>query len=687
MPPDPLQNSYFPRLFSPIKLGNVELENRICFSPNCPTLVDSPLTGNFTENAAYYYAERAKGGVGLIVVGAIFVDKSANYYGGPMPQLYDDSAVEPLRKIVKRCGEYDVPVFIQLFHPGGGGSPLYRHDPFFDRNATLYAMAPSQVPTGVGRVGNTKVQVPREMDEQEIDLILTRYAEAAERGKRAGAVGVEFYPGLEWAFFSRTFNRRTDRWGGSIENRARFMVEIIERIRSKVGKDYVLGARIPVLTGDNLDPLHGGTNQDSLDAIKHLQEKTSIDYFNTLPSGRVDRTVPPVYIKPGFTGPFVNQLKKIATKPVFVIGRINDPALAESLLENGAGDVVSMARQLIADPEFANKAREGRAEDIRSCVGVNYCWSYFMRGLRIQCIQNPAVGREKVWGDGTLTRAERKRKVLIIGGGPAGLETARVSALRGHDVSLIERENKVGGYVNLEAQLPGREEVRNIVLWLERQARKVGVEIRCNTEITDGSLGDLVKQESPDVVVIATGSKLPKNGIQGFTFGEIKGWDKPNVYTYEEVLKSERFSPGESALVFDSVGDVMGAGIAQLLSEKGVKVEIATWWRLVSWDLDWEWSLDLMYEKLTKLGVKLTPHVFLREIQDGARALLENVYNGEQTVRRVDSVILVSPRLSENSLANSARQMVGSVFVVGDALSPRGVYTSIFEGQRLAREI
>ncbi len=691
-----MPNSYFPRLFSPIKLGSVELRNRICFSPNCPTLVNNPLTGVFTENAAYHYEERAKGGVGLIVVGAIFVDKSANYYAGPMPQLYDDSAIEPLRRIIGRCENHDVPVFIQLFHSGKGGSPLFRYDPLFDYNAPLYAMGPSQIPTGVGRVGNTRVQVPREMDELEIELILNRYVEAAERGKRAGARGVEFYPGLEWHFFTSTFNRRTDRWGGSLENRARFMVEILNRIRSKVGKDFVLGARIPVLAGDDFDRVHGGTNEDSLSAIKYLDEKTSIDYFNTIPSGRVDRTIAPMYVKSGYTGPYTAEFKKVTTKPIFVIGRINDPVVAEMLLEKGAGDVVSMARQLIADPEFANKAREGRQEDIRSCVGVNFCWSFFSKGLRIQCIQNPAVGREKIWGEGTLKQAESRKKVLIIGGGPAGLEMARVCALRGHDVVLYEKEKEVGGHVNLESLLPGRAEVRNIVLWLERQAQKAGATFVTKAEITDHNFGEIVMQEKPEVIVVATGSKLPRNGLQGYSFEEIKGWQSPDVYTYEEVLRNKIVVDNNTysvapdlkgnVLIFDSVGDVMACGLAEILAEKAANVEVATWWRFAGWDLDTDWTLDYAYEKLMKLGVKLTPHVFIKEIRDG-EVLMENVHSGQESLQNVSSVILVTPRLSENHLAVTARQFVGAVHIIGDALSPRGVYTAIFEAQRLGRQI
>jgi len=383
-------------------------------------------------------------------------------------------------------------------------------------------------------------------------------------------------------------------------------------------------------------------------------------------------------------GPRIKEIKKVTNKPVFVIGRINDPSVAESLLDDGAGDVISMARQLIADPEFANKAREGKAMDIRSCVGVNYCWSYFTRGLRIQCIQNPAVGREKIRGMGTLSPAEKQRGILIIGGGAAGLEVARTSALRSHDVLLCEKEKEVGGRLLVESRLPGRGEVIKISTWLESQARKAGAEIKTSEEVTERNIESYIHDRV--AIVLATGSQVMKMPLTSYLGDVVPGSSSSNVSTFEDVLTGKS-RPDGRVLIFDALGDVTAIGIAELLSSRGAEVVLATWSPLVGWELNQDWTLDYSYEQIAKCGVRMIANVFMQEIK-ARSVVLADVFTGrEEETIPADQVVLVSPRLSDNHLTRIAKEVSKEVHVVGDAVAPRGTYTAIFEGHRLGRAL
>ncbi len=357
--------------------------------------------------------------------------------------------------------------------------------------------------------------------------MIEHYAEACRRLKACGFDGCDlaFYDDqLPDQFWTPAINRRQDAYGGSLENRMRFSLEVLEAVRAAVGRDFIVGARV---SGDDRYP--GGLGPDELiDIIVRLDQTGLLDYF-TVTGGTISTyrsrgyNIPSAYFPPAtFTG-LSQRIREAVRAPVIVTGRIVRPDQAEAVLREGSADLVGMTRALIADPELPNKAREGRLDDIRVCMGSNEgCIDRLYFGLPIQCVQNPVIGHELEWA--TLTSATQPKSVLVIGGGPAGMEAARVAALRGHDVTLVERANELGGAILIACKAPGWEAYRGSVDWLEGQLRKLPVEIRTGHEATV----DSVLAEEPEVVIVATGAEPRRPNIPGA--------DLPHVVTAAEVL-------------------------------------------------------------------------------------------------------------------------------------------------------
>ncbi len=310
-------------------------------------------------------------------------------------------------------------------------------------------VAPSQVPPGE----YPNAPMPKELEEHEIEEILQAFVEAAGRAVAAGLDGVEFHMShgyLPWQFLSPLYNHRTDRWGGSYENRLRFPLEALHRIRAGIGDEPFLGYRI-----NSTSFWPGDLEMDDVKRIvTDLESRADVDYVNLSAGVHHSYIHTPMTYEPGWERGYTKEVKEVSTKPVLLVGRITNPEIAEEILEAGEADAILLARQLFADAEWATKAREGRSEDIRRCVAANYCWRNVISGDRVQCVYNPEVGRERRWGAGTLVPVAAPKKALVIGGGPAGLEYARVAAARGHEVVVLEREAEVGGHVRSTRSCP-----------------------------------------------------------------------------------------------------------------------------------------------------------------------------------------------------------------------------------------
>ena len=474
----------YPHLFSEWQIRNTTIPNRVVFAPTCPTWVASPYDGVFTDQAVAYYEERAKGGCGLIIIGGTVIHPSAMYSPFLFPGLWDDKQIDGLAKVAEAVHRHGCKITCQLLHVGLRASAVSKTDPAYDFDATWYMVAPSQVPPGE----YPNAPMPKELEEHEIEEILGWYESAARRAIAAGLDGVEFHMShgyLPWQFLSPLYNHRQDRWGGSYENRLRFPVEAMTRIRAAIGDGPFLGYRI-----NSTSFWPGDLELDDIQqVVRDLEQRCDVDFVDLSAGVHHSFIHTPMTYEDGWEREYTRAIKTVSTKPVLLVGRITRPEVAEELLAAGDADAILLARQLFADAEWANKARDGQDEDIRRCVAANYCWRSVIRGGRVQCIYNPTVGREKAWGAGTLDQAAAGKRVLVVGGGPAGLEFARVAAARGHQIVLAEREEELGGHVRSFSRLPGRAPFYGIAEWLAAQARKNGTEIRLTTEVTPEKIG------------------------------------------------------------------------------------------------------------------------------------------------------------------------------------------------------
>ncbi len=377
---------------------------------------------------------------------------------------------------------------------------------------------------------------------------------------------------------------------------------------------------------------------------------------------------------------------------MLAVGRITTPDVAEMLLEAGDADAICLARQLFTDPYWAVKVQEGRTDDIRPCVAANFCWKSAGRGGRVQCVYNPAIGREAEWGEGTLTEAATSKKVLVIGGGPAGLEFARIAAARGHRVTVLEREAELGGHVRLQSLLPDRGEYGEIALWLARQARKNGAELRTSAPFTPENLDMVLEAERPDHVVVATGSIVARDGFQGWTSEALSGWESGNCIGWEEVVTAKAGAAGATfpgdVIMLDDMNDVIAPLCAVALARSGASsVRLATRWPMVGIETIGDVYLDWILPKVYKSGVEMLCDHFVRRIEEN-KVTLCNVHHEEAEMEvKADWIVMATGRRSENAFFGLIKERGLSVETIGDATAPRSTYEAVYEGHRQARKV
>jgi 2,4-dienoyl-CoA reductase-like NADH-dependent reductase (Old Yellow Enzyme family)/thioredoxin reductase len=671
----------YPRLFSEWTIRNTRLANRVVFAPTCPTWVADPYEGIFTDQAVAYYEERAKAGCGLIIIGGTIIHREALYSEFNFPGLWNDEQVEGFARVAEVVHRHGCKLATQLLHVGLRAMPVLKKDPAYDLDAEWYLVAPSQVPPGE----YPNAPMPKELEEHEIEELLAAFADAGRRAIAAGLDGVEFHMShgyLPWQFLSPLYNHRSDRWGGSYENRLRFPLEALHRIRAAIGDEPFLGYRI-----NSTSFWPGDLELDDVKRIvRDLEEQADVDYVNLSAGVHHSYIHTPMTYEPGWERGYTKAVKEVSTKPVLLVGRITNPEIAEEILEADEADAILLARQYFADAEWAKKAREGRAEDIRRCVAANYCWRSVIRGGRVQCVYNPEVGRERQWGAGTLVKAADPKRVLVVGAGPAGLELARVAAARGHDVLVLEREDEVGGHVRLQSLLPGRAEYFQIAAWLSRQAEGNGARLRLGEEVTAESLAALLADERPDHVVVATGSTYRRDGWQGQTAQSLAGWETGNCVTWDEVATGI-VSPAGAVVVVDDLQDAVAPLTAVKLAQAGCSVKLVTRWPMVGMETIPEVYYLWIRQQLLETGVEIVPDQFVKEIR-GAVVELLNVYAPDRTLEvGADWIVMATGRRSENALYHALRERGASVEMVGDAIAPRGTYEAVYEGHRAARKL
>jgi 2,4-dienoyl-CoA reductase-like NADH-dependent reductase (Old Yellow Enzyme family)/thioredoxin reductase len=648
-----------PHLFSPLRLRDVEIPNRIMSTGHQTYLARGGLP---TPEFVAYHEARARGGAGLIVTEAARFH-ATTVTESPEIVILGDEAIPAFRKVTEAVHAHGARIFGQLSHSG-------RLSRRVQGGLRGVAYAPSAVPD------NRFHTMPREMPVALIHEIVEAYGHAARRLAAAGYDGIEVIASLGLLvaqFLNPVSNRRTDLYGGSRENRMRFLAEALEQVRRAIGEGRALGIRI---SAEEVEA--DGLPQDEvLEICRSLAARGLVDYANvTIGSmaglGGSIHVVPPMEVAHGYVAPKAGAIRAATGLPVFVAGRINQPQLAERIIAAGQADVCGMTRALISDPDMPAKARAGRLDEIRACIGCNQgCIGHFHQGYPVSCIQNPLTGRELKLGP--AAPAPRRRRVLVAGGGPAGMKAAVVAAGRGHEVILCEAGPRLGGQVLLAQRLPERAEFGGLATNLEGELARAGVEVRLRTRVD----ADLVRALAPEAVVVATG---------GVPFEpEIEGREDGHVVDAWSVLRAEA-NPGARVLVADWRCDWIGMGIAELLARNGHKVRLAVNGTHAGQHLQM-YHRDHLAGKLHRLGVEVIPYARLHGV-DADSALLAHIVTGEGIAcEEVDTVVVAAGQAPATSLEHELEGLGVEIHLAGDCLSPRSAEEAVYEGMLAGRAV
>lgn len=671
----------YPKLFSEWQVRHTTVPNRVVFAPTCPTWVADPLEGIFTDQAVAYYEERARSGLGMIIIGGTIIHPEALYSELNFPGLWTDDQIEGLARVAEAVQRHGTRLVTQLLHPGLRAMNVINKDPAADLDAEWWHVAPSQVPPGE----YPNAPMPKEIEEHEIAEMIEAYGSAARRAFEAGLDGVEFHMAhgyLPWQFLSPLYNHRTDGWGGSYENRLRFSLEALASIRAAAGDEKIVGYRI-----NSASFWPGDLEMDDVKRIVvDLDERADVDYVNISAGVHHSFIHTPMTYEPGWERGYTKAVKEVTDTPVLLVGRITHPGIAEEILQADEADAILLARQLFADEHWVQKVREGREDDIRRCVAANYCWRSVITGGRVQCVYNPVVGRERQWGEGSLTAVPAAKKALVIGGGPAGLEYARIAAARGHDVVVVEREAHTGGHVRWHAALPKRSEYGQIAVWLAAQAAGNGAVIRTGENVDEDNLDALLAAEAPDHVVVATGSHYRRDGWQGQTASPLPGWETGNCVSWVDVATGA-VEPSGSVIVIDDLQDAMAPLTAVKVANAGCDTKLVTRWPMIGMETIPEVYYLWVRQHLYESGVEVLPDLFVKEIKGDAVEFLNVYVNDITTMLPADWIVMATGRQSDNDLYHALRARGVSTEMIGDAIAPRTTYEAVYEGHRQARKL
>lgn len=644
----------FRKLFAPCKVGTMELENRIIMPP---ISTEFARDGFVTDRMKDYYVERAKGGASLIIVEDAIVDSPVGYNTISPLRVDDDRFLPGLKDLAEAIKAQGPKVCLQLSHAGRRAVVPLTNGPLIETQRRL-PVAPSSI--AHPRQGYV---VPRELTVEEIDEIIERFAKSARRARDAGfdAISLHCTHGyLINEFLSPLSNKRHDEYGGDFDGRLRFVFEIIQRTKQRVGSDHPLLCRI----GPEI--VEGGLQLEDTQKIAQRMEELGIDAINVSVGGASTRMIPPIApmrLPRGCIVHFAEAVKKTVSIPVGTANRINDPQLAEKILEEGKADLIAMGRPLIADPELPKKAFEGKLDDIRPCIACCDC-AYIggELGKPIECAVNAALGQEE---ELRISVTSKRKRILIVGGGPAGMEAARVAALRGHEVLLYEQRNEPGGQLLLAVVPPGKGEIMNLVSYLVGQIKKLGVKIELGKKATL----DSVQKLKPDVVILATGSRA--------LIPQIPGMNKEHVVTANEVLEGKAEIKEEVVVLG---GGQMGTETAEYLTQKGRKVTIIEMLGDIASDMFGQ-ARVLLLLSLQDKGVQVLTKTKAEEVTDFGVIVIRK--RERQTIK-ADTIVLAVGAEPNTELAEKLKNKVPELYCIGDCFEPRRILDAIHEGFKTA---
>ena len=676
--------AYADALLKPLRIKSVTFRNRVMSTSHAPGYGED---GMPKQRYQAYHEEKARGGIGLTMFGgssSVSLDSPAT----PWNQIAvtSDDVIPYFQEFAARIHAHGAKLMIQLTHMGR----RTRWDT--DRWLPTLSASPRREPASRS--------TPKQMEQEDIDRVVRDFAAAARRCRQGGLDGLEIsgaHGHLLDQFWSPSVNRRTDRYGGSAANRMRFGIELFGAVRAAVGDDYLVGLR---MSGDEM--LENGIGAaDAIAIVEEYRRLGLIDFVNVL-GGQARDDWAHAVIVPNMSfpvAPFLHLAAGIRREvdiPVFHAQRVTDLASAARAVAEGHVDMVAMTRAHIADPHLVAKLMAGREDDIRQCVGAGYCIDRIYVGGDALCLQNAATGREATMPH-QVARASHARRVVVVGAGPAGLEAARVCALRGHQVVLFERGPATGGQIRLAARATWREALSGIVRWLDAQVRQHGVALRLGVEADAAA----VLAERPDVVVVATGGTPNLDDLPGAALAD-STWS---------VLDGS-LSPAGSVLLCDEMGQHHGASVAELLATRGCLVEIATQDRLIAQEVGTT-NQPVHLRELYRLGVVLSPNLELIEIcAEGNRrvAVLRNTMTGAEEERAVDHVLVERGTLPVDGLYHALKPLSAnrgqldldalttgraqpvpaagfSLFRIGDAVAGRNIHAALFDALRLGKDL
>ena len=660
--------SKYPHLFSPLRIGNTTVRNRLMQTAHGKAYS----VRNLVSQRDYdYKVARAAGGVGLMITGSRPVHPTGAQRGATLAYLRDGIPFD--RRLTAAVRDHGAVIYGQIAHVGMMMPSDGNDDP---RVLWSSSATPSPHPS----------EIAKEMEREDIEELIRSYRCSAEIIREGGYQGVELHFAHSYLihqFVSPMFNRRTDDYGGPIENRIRLPMRIVDAVRAAVGDDFVVGVRLGMT--DFLDRAHDLA--DTIVLVGALKDSEQVDYVSLSAAGfNKGLEIAPSDVPSGHMVGMAAEVKAAVPGLVtFVIGGLNDPVEADEIIKNDRADMVAMTRTMIADPEFPNKVRKGRENEVYHCIRANQgCISRVFRGLAVGCTVNPATGREGRFGAPALTTSATGLRWLVVGGGLAGMKAAEGLARSGHEVTLLEAADRLGGQVNLAMQTPGRDTFAWIVTDLRHQLDRLGVEIRLNVTATAES----VSEQSPHGVICATGA-LP--GRDGFSNAaplthRLPGTELPHVLTPWEVLGEGRPTGGR-VVVLDGDGSRYAAGATEVLLDRGAAVELvsphADLFPATVTTLD----RSFVYRRLFSKGLAYHLNSWVSEITRDSVAVY-NLYSGNaQVIEDVETVVLVTGRIADDSLYRELKGRMERLYRIGDCLAPRSLDHAIYEGFVAGREL
>ncbi|MBW2094413.1 MAG: FAD-dependent oxidoreductase [Deltaproteobacteria bacterium] len=635
-------------LFTPFRIRGVELENRIVMPALASFLIEND--GSITEKTVEHYRLRAAGGPAMVIMEACAVSPEG-VVSPHQARIYEDRFLEGLSKIANVMKSEGAVPALQVHHGGRQTSvKVIKRKP----------LAPSPLPCPV--IHGDVEPLTREG----IKELVKKFGDAAERAVTAGFELIEIHGAHGYLinqFLSRFSNIRDDEYGGDILGRTRFAREVVEEIRRRVGDHFPISFKI---SAQEFCP-DGLTVQESIQTLKPIVE-SGVDIVQV--SAGNDATpewiAQPMFMKQACLADSAEKIRKALRVPIMAVGRINDPVLADDIITKGKADLVCIGRGLLADPEMPKKAKEGRLEDIRTCIACNTCMESIFRRGKIECLVNPTLGREK---EMAIVPADQTRKVMVIGGGPGGLNVAWVAARRGHDVHLFEKASVLGGQLIMGSVTDYKKELLNLIRFQKRQIEKFGVHCHLNHEVTVNT----IEQQKPDVIILATGS-LPVLPL-------VEGIDKPIVTSYVGMLEGDPPSPKKTVVIG---GGATGCEVAHHLAESGSDVTIIELLPKIGKALE-SMTRKILLRKLRTRKTRIMTETKLERVED--KGVVVSDKEGHETFLEAERVVIAIGSRPDNALYEQLQPLGYEVHRIGDCLEPRSAKVAIYEGAILGRTI